>query len=89
MSDSYLIDTDIIIYWLKNKYPQINEKIEKIEDSCIFISSITLAELYFGAYNSSKLDDNLKPISELISEINILNFDSKSANHFGKIKTDL
>ncbi len=74
---------------MKDKYPLINDKIEKIEDSCIFISSITVAELYFGAYNSSKLDDNLKLISELISEINILNFDSKSAKHFGKIKTDL
>jgi len=89
MSDCYLVDTDIIIYWLKDTYPQIKKKIEKIEDGCIFISSITVAELYFGAYNSSKLDDNLKLISELISEINILNFDPKSGEQFGKIKADL
>lgn len=89
MSDCYLIDTDIIIYWLKDKYPKIKERIEKIEDSRIFISSITVAELYFGAYNSSKVDANLKLINELIREINVLNFDSKSGEHFGKIKTDL
>lgn len=89
MSDYYLVDTDIIIYWLKDKYPQIKKKIEKIEECRIFISSITVAELYFGAYNSSKLDDNLKLISELISEINILNFDPKSGEHFGKLKSAL
>ncbi len=27
MSDHYLIDTDIIIYWLKDTYPKIKDKI--------------------------------------------------------------
>ena len=89
MNDCHLIETDIIIYWLKGKYQQINEKIERIEDDCIFISTTTVAELYFGAYNSSKLVENLKSINELLVEINILNFDSKSGEQFGRIKSDL
>jgi tRNA(fMet)-specific endonuclease VapC len=89
MSDGYLIDTDIIIYWLKGIYPQIKEKIACIEVDRLFISSITVAELYFGAYNSSRVIDNLKLTNELISEINILNFDPKSGEQFGKIKADM
>ena len=89
MKDCYLIDTDVIIYWLKGIYPQINEKIEIIKDDCLFISSITVAELYFGAYNSSKQDENLKLIIDLISESNIIHFDPKSGEQFGKIKADL
>jgi tRNA(fMet)-specific endonuclease VapC len=89
MNESYLLDTDIIIYWLKNTFPRINEKIEKLEARCLFISSITIAELFFGAYNSSKPKNNLKLINELNSEINVINFDTKSGNQFGKIKADL
>ena len=89
MNANFLIDTDIIIYWLKGKYSQINEKIDTIDSSSVFVSSITVAELYFGAYNSSKLIENLKLINEFLSEINIINFDSKSAEQFGKIKSEL
>jgi len=48
--DKFLVDTDIIIYWLNNKYPQINQKIIDVGDDKIFISSITVAELFYGAY---------------------------------------
>lgn len=89
MSNNYLIDTDIIIYWLNDTYSQINKKIEKIEDDCIFISAITVAELYYGAYNSLRIRNNLNLINELISEINILNFNKKSGKQFGEIKAYL
>ena len=35
------------------------------------------------------MDANLKLINELISEINVLSFDPKSGEVFGKIKADL
>lgn len=85
----YLIDTDIIIYWLKNKFQSISEKFIEIEDHRIFISSITVAELYYGAYNSSKMEENCELVKELMSEINVVDFDSKAGEHFGKIKANL
>ncbi|MCK5148674.1 PIN domain-containing protein [bacterium] len=89
MIDNYLIDTDIIIYWLNGSFPLINDKIDSIEDNCIFISSITVAELYFGAHNSSKIEDNLILVNELVSEINIVNFTVESGKQFGIIKADI
>jgi tRNA(fMet)-specific endonuclease VapC len=85
----YLIDTDIIIYWLKDKFQSINKKFIEIENHRIFISSITVAELYYGAHNSSKISENCKLISDLISEINVVDFDCEAGEHFGKIKADL
>jgi len=82
----YLIDTDIIIYWLKNKFQSINDKFMEIEEHRLFISSITVAELYYGAYNSSKVKENSQLVKELSSEINVVNFDSQAGKHFGKIK---
>ena len=55
---SYLLDTDIMIYWLNNRYPSIQKKIEQVSDAAIFTSTITIAELYFGAYHSSQVEQN-------------------------------
>ncbi len=85
----YLLDTDIIIYWLTDRYPQIQQKIEEVGEDQIFVSSITIAELYFGAYNSSKPVDNCALLDELILEINIVPFTERTGLVFGKIKTEL
>ncbi len=84
----YLIDTDIIIYWLKNKFQSINEKFDEIEDYQIFISAITVAELYYGVYKSSKIDENCSLIDNLMAEINVVDFDAKAGEFFGKIIND-
>ncbi len=89
MIDRYLVDTDTIIYWLKDIYPQINVKFNQIEDANIFTSSITIAKLYFGAYNSTKVAENLKLVNELSSEINIINYGVTASRQFGKIKAGL
>ena len=83
---AYLLDTDIVIYWLKNKYPEINKKIKKIDEECIFISSITVAELYFGAYNSARQEENKQLIDELLEQINVIHFDESAAECFGETK---
>jgi len=86
---SYLLDTDIIVYWLNNVYPSLQKKIENVAAEQIFISSITVAELFFGAYNSSKVSENIKLLEDLTSEINLLPFDQKCGRIFGKIKAQL
>jgi len=45
----YLLDTDSCIFFLHGKY-SIREKIEAEGSDNCFISEITLAELFFGAY---------------------------------------
>jgi len=87
--DAYLLDTDIVIYWLKDKFPQINKKILSISEDRIFISSISVAELYFGAYNSTRKEENKQLIDDLLEKMNILNFDNNAANCFGEIKSSL
>ncbi len=88
MSTKYLLDTDIIIYWLKGIYPQIDKKIKELS-SKFAISTITVAELYFGAYNSNKRDNNILIIDRLISKIQVIELDIKAGQIFGKIKAQL
>lgn len=47
----YLLDTNICIFMLKNRYG-VAERIRKAGYDNCFISDITLAELYYGASNS-------------------------------------
>ena len=67
----YLLDTNICIHFFRGKFNLI-EKLEKIGlDNCS-ISEITLAELVFGAENSSSIQNNLKIIEKFSNQVSIL-----------------
>ena len=48
----YLLDTNICIYAMKGIYPTIGQKLLAIEPDKIFISSVTIGELEYGAAKS-------------------------------------
>jgi tRNA(fMet)-specific endonuclease VapC len=60
----YLLDTDMCIYLLKDKF-QIKEKIEAVGIANCFISEITIAELTFGAYNSEQFEKHIKEVAKM------------------------
>ncbi len=61
---TYLLDTDICIFLLKNKHG-IKGKITKAGIENCFISEITIAELTYGAYHSSGSQKHIKEIAQL------------------------
>ena len=67
----YLLDTDICIYWLKGK-ATVKAKVDRVDRSDIAICAITASELYFGAYNSNKIGQNLKTAETFIQSITVL-----------------
>ena len=84
----YLIDTDIIIYWLKGD-ERIERKVQAIGLQNIGFSIVSKAELYFGAYNSSYPEKNLEKVLLLADTIEVVNFDDKAADIFGFLKAGL
>lgn len=54
----YLLDTDTCIYWLNGK-KSVRNKLLEIGFQEVSICVITVSELDFGAYNSSKVEKNL------------------------------
>ena len=85
----YLLDTNICIYIIKKKPFEIFQKFKNFEIGYLKISSITVAELYFGAYNSQNIEKNLKIVENFLLPFEIIEFDEKSAKHYAKIKADL
>lgn len=84
----FILDTDTCVYLL-NGNPSLKKKVEEVGVFSLAISNSVLAELYFGAYNSKKVEDNLKRINLFKKNLTILSDSEESALQFGKIKADL
>jgi len=84
---NYLLDTNIIIGLFANE-PSIVEKIKSVT-AIIFIPSIVLGELFYGAEQLSKKDENRKRIDELAKASLIVECDLQTARLYGKIKSQL
>lgn len=84
----YLLDTDTIIYWL-NGNQDIEDRAISVGLENISCSIISKAELYYGAYNSEYVEQNLAGIRILSEKITTLSFDDKAAAFFGKTKAYL
>lgn len=60
--NGYLLDTDICIFFLQGKYG-LSEKIGAVGIENCFISEITIAELLFGAENSTNYEKHIEEVS--------------------------
>lgn len=84
----YLLDTNTCIYLLNGNF-LLEKKVEEIGVYSLALSNCVLAELYFGAYNSKRVEENLKRIDLFKKNLAILTDSESSAMLFGKIKADL
>ncbi len=85
----YLLDTNTCIYVINKKSKTILNKLLEIEISEMVISSITVAELFFGVEKSSKKEENLTSLNNFLLPFGILNFDSSDSVTYAKIRTEL
>lgn len=67
----YLLDTNVCIHFFRGKFDLL-EKLKQIGIKNCSISEITLAELAFGAENSSNPRHNYKIVNRFIEQLNIL-----------------
>jgi tRNA(fMet)-specific endonuclease VapC len=86
MNGKFLLDTNIIIALFANQ-EAINNNLLIAEE--IFIPSIAIGELYYGANKSQKVQDNLAKINEFIINNIILGCDAITAKYYGQIKHSL
>ncbi len=84
----YLLDTNIVIYTMKNRPQQVKRRFQKHKGE-MCISAVTLGELVFGAEHSQQVERNLTDIEALAARLEVLPLDSKAAYHFGQIRAAL
>ncbi len=86
MNGRFLLDTNIIIA-LFSKDPKIHDCITNVEE--VFVPIIAIGELYFGAYNSLKIRENLTCIDEFALNNTVLACNTDTAKRYGDIKSRL
>lgn len=69
--NGYLLDTSICVYLFRNKF-NIADKLDRIGRENCFISSVTIAELIYGAYKSNSPTENLNMIRTFCNTVNIV-----------------
>ena len=84
----YLLDTNICIHIIKKIPVKIIEKISSLDPFEIKISSITVAEMEYGAAKSANCEINKHALKRFLSSFKIINFDTKDAEIYGIIRAE-
>ncbi len=86
---SYLLDTNVCIYYLNGDNQELVERILALGPESLAISTLCLAELYFGAAHSARPESNRERVGFFVRELPTLVFDGACARHFGRMKASL
>ncbi len=84
----YLIDSDILIYSLKN-LPMVRQRFTEKASIPKAISVITYGELYYGAKKSAQVEKNLAIVRRISELFSIINTTKSIMETFADLKTDL
>jgi tRNA(fMet)-specific endonuclease VapC len=84
-----MLDTNICIYIIKRHPQSVLDRFSAFPVGDIGISSITLAELEYGAAKSAQPKKNREALEEFVSPLDIATFDRDAAESYGRIRATL
>lgn len=84
----YLLDTNIAIFALRHRQAALQAHFVDARGQ-LSISSISVAELAYGAEKSSRPSENQRAVDEFLALIDVIDFDSAAAAHAGQIRAAL
>ena len=87
----YLLDTNICIYLINQRsgFKNIVERMDGMDREKLGVSSITVAELEFGAAASKRQGDNFKRLERFLLDFEVIAFDRESARPYGPLRAAL
>jgi tRNA(fMet)-specific endonuclease VapC len=83
----YCLDTDMCIYLL-NGHPRVKIRVAEVGGTALAVAILTVGELYFGAYNSRRVEANVARVRAFLSPPGpqVLFIDEPAAEEFGRFK---
>jgi tRNA(fMet)-specific endonuclease VapC len=85
----FLLDTNACVDYLTGRYPKVVARIQGSSPEGLFLSSVVVAELRYGADHSARRRTNHSRIDALIEEIEALDFDLRAAATYGRVRAQL
>jgi len=84
----YMLDTNIVIYTIKNRPKQVREAFKQHENQ-MCISAVTFGELIYGAERSAQPERNLADVEGLVARLEVAPFEKHASEHFGQLRAEL
>jgi tRNA(fMet)-specific endonuclease VapC len=86
VSGRFLLDTNAVIALFRGD-SSLAEKLDDAEE--VFVPSIVLGELLYGAYGSARREENASRVRRFAAATPVLVCDSATAEEYGRIKDRL
>ena len=85
----YLLDTNICIYSLNRRPPEVLERLGQVGPAAVAISVVTLLELRHGAEKSQEPAKSHRKLDLFLRPMPILDFDQPAAELGGRVRAEL
>ncbi|MDD2920744.1 MAG: type II toxin-antitoxin system VapC family toxin [Anaerolineales bacterium] len=85
----YMLDTNICIGLIRQKPPSLIKKIVNHAFGDIGLSTITVAELMYGAQKSNQPEQNMRVLEQFLLPFEVADFDQSAANAYGILRAYL
>jgi tRNA(fMet)-specific endonuclease VapC len=85
----YLLDTNICIYLIKKRPPEVLERFKQHSPQNVAISIITLFELEYGVEKSQYRQRSEDALAKFLLPLNLINLDRSSAIEAATIRAQL
>lgn len=86
---TFLLDTDICVFVIRQKAAIIVQRFRQFQSGDLGISTISLAELRFGADKSLNPAKNHAALNSFLVPLEIADFDASAADQYGTIRANL
>jgi tRNA(fMet)-specific endonuclease VapC len=86
MAASWLLDTNAIIHSVRGRPPRVRAELRRRSPADVAVSSVTVAELWYGAAKHVDPDRKRKAWTRVLAPYEILAFDRSAAEHHADIR---
>lgn len=86
MNGKFLLDANVVIAVFERERPVL-DRLTLTEQ--LFVPSVVMGELYYGAFKSTRVESNLSRLNEFAVRNTILPCDESTAQLYGRIKNQL
>jgi tRNA(fMet)-specific endonuclease VapC len=84
-----MLDTNICVYIIKQKPEAVLARFRAFQVGDVGISTITLAELQYGAMKSARPKQNRESLKEFVAPLDVASFDNAASEAYGEIRVAL
>ena len=85
----YLLDSNIWIYAMNGRHPDVRKKLESLPLDSVYLSDIVVGELAFGWENSAKPAVTKRKVEQFLTHFPQLSTDAATARNYGHLRQAL